>query len=105
MNLRRYGIILKKYLKEVKPMKYSKLTIDGTLMDYLLEEEKYLYEFADIVRLYLKDTYPEPKTHEFIVMAKYNQMIDSMVEEFVRNEIITREYRKSCVNKSFRDKI
>ena len=87
MSLRRYGIILKKYLKEVKPMKYSKLTIDGDLMDYLLEEEKYLYEFADMVRLYLKDIYPEPKTHEFIVMAKYNQMIDSMVEEFVRNEI------------------
>lgn len=87
MSLRRYGILLKNYLKEVKPMKYSKLTIDGTLMDYLLEEEKYLYEFADMVSLYLKDTYPEPKTHEFIVMAKYNQMIDSMVEEFVRNEI------------------
>ena len=87
MSLRRYGILLKNYLKEVKLMKYSKLTIDGTLMDYLLEEEKYLYGFADIVRLYLKDTYPEPKTHEFIVMAKYNQMIDSMVEEFVRSEI------------------
>ncbi len=64
-------------------MKYSRLTIDSTLMDYLLEEEKYLYEFADIVRLYLKDTYPEPKTHEFIVMAKYN----NMVEEYVKNEI------------------
>lgn len=87
MSLRKYGIILKKYLKELNPMKYNRLIIDGTLMDYLLEEEKYLYGFADIVRLYLKDTYPEPKTHEFIVMAKYNQMIDSMVEEFVRNEI------------------
>lgn len=74
-------------MKEVKPMKYSKLTIDGDLTDYLLEEEKYLYEFADIVRLYLKDTYPEPKTHEFIVIAKYNQMIENMVEEFVRSEI------------------
>mgnify|MGYP003293591709 CR=1 FL=1 len=78
MSLRNYGIILKKYLKEVKPLKYSKLTIDGDLMDYLLEEEKYLYKFADMVKLYLKDTYPEPKTHEFIVMAKYNQMIDSL---------------------------
>ena len=87
MSLRRYGIILKRYLKEVKPMKYSKLTIDGDLMDYLSEEEKYLYKFADMVKLFLKDTYPEPKTHEFVVMAKYNQMIDSMVEEFVRNEI------------------
>ncbi len=87
MSLRRYGILIKSYLKEVKPIKYSKLTIDGDLMDYLLEEEKYLCKFADVVRLYLKDTYPEPKTHEFIVMAKYNQMIDSMVEEFVRSEI------------------
>ena len=87
MSLRKYGIILKKYLKEVKPMEYNKLTIDGTLMDYLLEEEKYLYEFADMVWLYLKDAYPEPKTHEFIVIAKYNQMIENMVEEFVRNEI------------------
>ena len=88
MSLRKYGIILKKYLKEVKPLKYRKLTIDGDLMDYLLEEEKYLYKFADMVKLYLKDTYPEPQTHEFIVMAKYNQMIDSMVEEFVRSEIM-----------------
>ena len=58
MSLRKYGIILKKYLKEVKPLKYSKLTIDGDLMDSLLEEEKYLYKFADMVKLYLKDTYP-----------------------------------------------
>ena len=88
MSLRIYGIILKKYLKELNPMKYNRLIIDGTLMDYLLGEEKYLYKFADMVRLYLKDTYQEPKTHEFIVMAKYNQMIENMVEEFVRSEIM-----------------
>ena len=88
MALGKYGIILKRYLKELKPIKYSKLTINGNLMTYLLEEEKYLYKFAYIVRLYLKSTYPEPKTHEFIVIAKYNNMIESMVEEFVRSEII-----------------
>ena len=33
MSLRKYGIILKKYLKEVKPLKYSKLTIDGNKID------------------------------------------------------------------------
>lgn len=88
MELKKYGTLLKKYLKELKPLKYNKLIIDGTLMDYLLEEEKYLYKFADMVRLYLKDTYSEPKTHEFIVIAKYNQMIENMVEEFVRSEIM-----------------
>ncbi len=87
MVLKKYGTLLKKYLKELKPLKYNKLIIDGDLMDYLLEEEKYLYEFADMVQIFLKHKYPEPKTHEFIVIAKYNQMIENMVEEFVRSEI------------------
>ena len=42
MELKKYGTLLKKYLKELKPLKYNKLIIDGDLMDYLLEEEKYL---------------------------------------------------------------
>lgn len=33
MSLRKYGIMLKKYLQELKPIKYSKLTISGDLMD------------------------------------------------------------------------
>ena len=88
MALRRYGILLKKYLEELSPIKYSRMTIDCSLMDYLYEEEKYLYKFADMVRLFLKEQYPEPKTHKFIVMAQYNNMIDNMVEECVRSEIM-----------------
>ena len=88
MALKRYGMFLKKYLKELNPIKYSRLTIDGSLMDFLYDEEKYLYKYADMVRLFLKHKYSEPKTHEFIVMAQYNNMIDNMVEEYVRNEIM-----------------
>ena len=88
MGLKRYGMLLKKYLKELNPIKYSRLTIDGSFMDFLYDEEKYLYKYADMVRLFLKHKYPEPKTHEFIVMAQYNNMIDNMVEEYVRNEIM-----------------
>ena len=88
MALKKYGMLLKKYLKELNPMKYSRLTIDGSLMDFLYDEEKYLYTCADMVRLFLKHQHPEPKTHEFIVMAQYNNMIDNMVEEHVKNEIM-----------------
>ena len=88
MALGKYGIILKKYLKEYKPIKYSKLTINCTLMDYLYEKEKELLEYSASIEKQLKEFYPVPKTNEFIVMAKYNNMIESMVEEFVRNEII-----------------
>lgn len=54
MALKRYGMFLKKCLKELNPMKYSRLTIDGSLMDFLYDEEKYLYKYADMVRLFLK---------------------------------------------------
>lgn len=88
MALKKYGILLKKYLKELNSIKYSRMTIDCSLMDYLYKEEKYLYEFANMVKLFLKAQYSEPKTHEFIVMVQYSNMIDNMVEEYVRNEIM-----------------
>ena len=31
--------------------------------------------------------YPKPITNEFLVIAKYNQMIEGMVEELVQEEI------------------
>ena len=89
MVLKRYGMLLKKYLKELNLIKCSRLTIDGRLMDFLYDEEKYLYKYKDmVVRLFLKYQHPEPKTHEFIIMDQYNNMIDNMVKEYVRNEIM-----------------
>lgn len=89
MALGKYGIILKKYLKEYKPIKYSELTINCSLMDYLYEKEKELIEYKTFIEKELKQTYPEPKTNEFIVMARYNNMIESIVDEYVLNKIKT----------------
>ncbi|MBQ3146001.1 MAG: TnpV protein [Clostridia bacterium] len=89
MALGKYGIILKKYLKKYKPIKYSKLIIDCSLMDYLYKKEKELIEYKAFIEKQLKQTYPEPKTNEFIVMVRYNNMIESMVEEYVLNIIKT----------------
>lgn len=87
MALGKYGIILKKYLKEYKPIKYSELTINCSLMDCLYKKEKELIKYKTSIEKQLKQTYPEPKTNEFIVMARYNNMIESMVEEYVNNRI------------------
>lgn len=87
MCLGKYGVKLKKYLKEYRPIRYSELTINCTLMDYLYEKEKELIEYSASIEKQLKETYPIPKTNEFIVMAKYNNMIDSMVEEYVLNKM------------------
>ena len=88
MSLRKYGVVLKKCLKENKPMLYSRLIIECELIDWLLVRENYLYEFAEIVREQLKMSYPEPKTGEFLVMARYVNFIESCVDEFVIGEIL-----------------
>lgn len=87
MALGKYGIILKKYLKEYKPIKYSELTINCTLMDYLYEKEKEILEYKTHIEKQLKQTYPEPKTNEFIVMARYNNMIKCIVKEYIINKV------------------
>ena len=87
MALGKYGIIFKKYLKEYKPIKYSELIINCSLMDYLYKKEKELIEYKASIEKQLKQTYPRPKTNEFIVMARYNNMIESIVQEYVLNKI------------------
>lgn len=39
MELNKYGKLAEKYLEEYKPFKFQQLTMDGTIMDYLLEFE------------------------------------------------------------------
>ena len=40
LKLGKYGVLAKKYLEEYKPFKFSRLVMDGSIMDYLLDFEK-----------------------------------------------------------------
>ncbi|MBR6689573.1 MAG: TnpV protein [Clostridia bacterium] len=83
-TLGRYGVIVKKNMEELYPMRYSELTIEGTLMDRLLEREQEILKQKDIIEKQLKEKNPAPKTSEFIVMAKYNQYIESLTTELLK---------------------
>lgn len=87
MYLSKYSIKIKKYLKEYYPIKYNELIINCTLMDYLYTKEQELLEYSASIEKQLKKIYPVPKTNEFIVMARYNNMIKSMVDEYVISKI------------------
>ena len=84
MALGKYGIIIKKNLKELYPMRYSELTIQATLMEKLEEREQEILKQKEIIEQQVKEQNPAPKTNEFIVMARYNQMIESLVEELLQ---------------------
>lgn len=85
--LGKYGIIYKNYLKEYKKAMYNNLKSKGILERHCYEREVELKELKDRLEEQIKITYPPPKTNEFIVMAKYNQMIEEVINELLLKEI------------------
>ena len=88
LKLNRYGKLAKRYLEEYKPFKFQQLTMDGTIMDYLLEFEQHLNGYANLIKIELKQKYPMPDDNDsFIEQVKYLNMIQEMVDEFVKEEV------------------
>ena len=88
LKLGKYGILAKKYLEEYKPFKFSRLVMDASIMDYLLDFENHLKGYANLIEIELKQKYPAPSEKEcFIEQIKYLNMIQEMVDEFVKEEI------------------
>ncbi|MEG2645599.1 MAG: TnpV protein [Clostridia bacterium] len=84
MSLRKYGIEIKAYLEEYKPLMFQNLVMNGTIMEYLKERENEIKKFAMLVEKQLKENTPIPKTNEFEVIVRYNIQIESIVNEIVK---------------------
>ena len=88
MKLGKYGVLAKKYLEEYKPFKFSRLVMDGSIMDYLLEFENHLKGYANLVEIELNQKFPAPSEKEsFSEQVRYLSMIQEMVDEFVKEEV------------------
>lgn len=55
--------------------------------EHCYRRELELKELKERIEKQLKLDNPPPKTNEFIVMARYNQMIDEQVNELLLKEI------------------
>ena len=85
--LGKYGIIYKNYLKEYKKTMYNNLKSKGILEKHCYEREVELNTLKDRLEEQIKINNPPPKTNEFIVMAKYNRMIEELINELLLKEI------------------
>ena len=88
LKLGKYGVWAKKYLEEYKPFKFSRLVMDGSVMDYLLEFEYHLKGYANLVEFELREWFPAPSENEsFVEQVRYLNMIQQMIDEFVMEDI------------------
>lgn len=85
--LGKYGTIYKNHLKEYKKAMYNNLKSKGKLEKHCYQREMELKELRERLEKQIKLNNPPPKTNEFIVMAKYNQMIAEQVNELLLKEI------------------
>ena len=85
--LGKYGTIYKNYLKEYKKAMYYNLKSKGKLEEHCYQRELQLKELRERLEEQIKLKNPPPKTYEFIVMAKYNQMLDEVLNELLLKEM------------------
>lgn len=87
MYHRKYQDLFIKTLKESFPAKYTRLKNINKLERYLEIQNDYLANYLDRLKENITKQYPAPKTNEFLVMVKYNQMVEILVHEYMLNEI------------------
>lgn len=88
MQVNEYGKLAKKYLAKYKPFKFQNLIMDGSIMDYLYDFQNHLNGYANLVEFELKKKYPMTSDrNSFLEQVQYINMIQEMVDEFVKEEI------------------
>lgn len=74
-------------MEENYQARFQELVINGTVMERLLAREDEIINKKHKLEKELMLKYPKPITNEFLVIAKYNQMIEVMAEELLQEEI------------------
>lgn len=88
MQLNKYGKLAKKYLEEHKPFKFQNLIMNGSIMDYLYDFQNHLNGYTNLIEFELKQKYPMVSDrNSFWEQVQYINMIQEMVDEFVKEEI------------------
>lgn len=83
-----YGRLILENMEKNYPIRKQELEVTGKLQIKIFERENELLNLKNKLEDKYKKQYPQPITKEIKVIAKYQQMIDSLVEEELMNEIL-----------------
>ena len=79
----KYGEMILSNMTRNYPIRKQELELTGKLEIKILEREKYILKLKEI-----KEKYQAPDTHEISILAKYQQMIDGLVDEVLMKDIL-----------------
>ena len=84
----KYGEIILANMEKNYPYRKQELELTGKLEIKIFEREKYILELKQQLEKQIKEKYEAPNTHEITILAKYQQMIDGLVDEVLMKDIL-----------------
>lgn len=84
----KYGEMILTNMENNYPYRKKELELTGELEIKIFEREKYILELKEQVEKQTKEKYKAPDTHEISILAKYQQMIDGLVDEALMKDIL-----------------
>ena len=86
----KYGQMILSNMEKYYPYRKQELVLTGELNTKLFEREQYILKLKEKLENEIKTEYKEPKTSEMYVIAKYQQMIDGLVDEILMKEVLVK---------------
>lgn len=86
----KYGQMILSNMEKNYPYRKQELELTGELNTKIFEREQYILKLKEKLENEIKTEYKEPKTSEMYVIAKYQQMIDGLVDEILMKEILVK---------------
>ena len=90
MILGKYGQMILSNMEKNYPYRKQELELTGELNTKIFEREQYILKLKEKLENEIKTEYKEPKTSEMYVIAKYQQMIDGLVDEILMKEVLVK---------------
>lgn len=84
----KYGEMILANMEKNYPYRKQELELTGELDIRIFERERYILELKEKVEKKIKEKNKAPNTHEISVLAKYQQMIDGLVDEALMKETL-----------------
>ena len=86
----KYGQMILSNMEKNYPYRKQELELTGELNTKIFEREQYILKLKEKLKNEIKTEYKEPKTSEMYVIAKYQQMIDGLVDEILMKEVLVK---------------
>ena len=86
----KYGQMILSNMEKNYPYRKQELELTGEINTKIFEREQYILKLKEKLENEIKTEYKEPKTSEMYVIAKYQQMIDGLVDEILMKEVLVK---------------